>query len=90
MLRYARVQLRAHLPLHAQGYVCTTNDVLDVLLGVTADRGTIESVWADLEGMPDPETIRGYLNEQLRVHELDDLKPHVNAALASQVPPRVW
>jgi len=90
VLDHARTTLRTQLPVHAEGYVCTTDDLLHVLLGVAADRGTIESLCADLVGTPDPETIRGYLNDQLRVEDLPALEQRLNAALAQNVPARVW
>ena len=90
VLQHARTCLQAHLPLQADGYVCTTNDLLQVLLGVAVNRGTIEAICADLLGTPDPETIRRYLNAQLRVADLPALLDHVNAALADQIPERVW
>src|SRR5262249_20207255 len=40
-------------------------------------------------GTPDPHTIRGYLNDQLRVEELPELEQQLNAALAAEVPRRV-
>src|SRR3989441_11854588 len=89
VLHHAYSTLQEHLPLHAAGYACTTDDLLKVLLGVAVNRGTIESVCADLVGTPDPQTIRGYLNAQLRVEELPDLDRRLNAALAAEVPPRV-
>ena len=89
VLLHAQSCLQEHLPLHADGYVCTTDDLLQVLLGVAANRGTIESVCADLVGTPDPQTIRGYLKEQLCVEELPDLERRLNAALAAELPRRV-
>lgn len=89
VLRHARELLEEHLPLEAEGYTCTTEDLLNVLLGVAANRGTIESVCADLVGTPDAETIRTYFNEQLRVEDLPDLAKRVNAALAAEIPERV-
>jgi hypothetical protein len=89
VLQHALSTLHEHLPLHAEGYACTTNDLLQVLLGVAVNRGTIESVCADLVGTPDPQTIRGYLKEQLRLEELPDLERRLNAALAAELPPRV-
>jgi len=90
VLRHTRARLRDHLPLHADGYVCSTDDLLQVLLGVAVNRQTIEAICADLVGAPDPETIRHYLNAQLRVDELPALQQHVNAALAAAIPPHVW
>lgn len=90
VLQYTRETLEAHLPLHAEGYTCTTDDLFNVLLGVAAGRGTVESVCADLAGSPDAETIRGYLKEQLCVEDLPALAEDLNAALADEIPRRVW
>src|SRR5262245_50192360 len=89
VLHHAVNTLQEHLPLHADGYKCTTADLFNILLGVAANRGTIESVCADLVGTPDPQTMRGYFNEQLRVEELPYLEQQLNAALAAEVPRRV-
>lgn len=89
VLLHVRDRLHEHLPLHADGYVCNTEDLLAVLLGVAANRGTIESVCADLVGTPDPQTIRGYFKEQLTVEELPELEKGLNAALAAEMPRRV-
>jgi hypothetical protein len=89
VLQHAYSTLQEHLPLHAEGYTCTTDDLLKVLLGVAVNRSTIESVCADLVEMPDPQTIRGYLNAQLQVEELPELERRLNAALAAELPPRV-
>src|ERR687886_166244 len=90
VLHHARTHLRDHLPLQADGYVCTTDDLLQVLLGVAVNRATIEALCADLVGTPDPETIRRYLNAQLCVDELPALEQHLNAALAAAIPTHVW
>jgi len=90
VLQYTRETLQPHLALQADGYVCTTDDLFNVLLGVAAGGGTVESVCADLVGTADPETIRGYLNEQLCVEDLLDLAQQLNAALADEIPRRVW
>jgi putative transposase len=89
VLQHAYSTLQEHLPLHAAGYTCTTDDLLKVLLGVAVNRSTIEAVCADLAGTPDPQTIRGYFNTQLRVEDLPDLERRLNAALAAEVPSRV-
>lgn len=89
VLRHTQALLEEHLPLNADGYKCTTDDLFKVLVGVAATRGTIEAVCADLVGTPDPHTIRGYCNEQLCVEELPALEQQLNAALAAEVPRRV-
>jgi len=90
VLTHAREGLSKHLPLVAAGYKCTTDDLLNVLLGVAANQGTLESVCTDLVGTPDAATIRGYFNEELCVEDLPDLARRLNGALAEEIPPRVW
>jgi hypothetical protein len=41
-------------------------------------------------GTPDAATIHGYCNEELCVEDLPDLAQRLNAALADEIPPRVW
>ena len=88
VLRHAQDLLEEKLPLNAEGYKCTTDDLFKVLVGVAATKGTLEAVCADLVGTPDPHTIRGYFNEQLGVEELPELAQQLNAALAAEVPRR--
>lgn len=82
--------LKEHLPLEAEGYICTTDDLYNVLLGIAANRGTLQAVCTDWLGLADPETIRGYLNDQLRVEDLPTLQRQLNAALATQIPKQVY
>jgi putative transposase len=90
VLEHARSGLEEHLALKAAGYKCSTEGILDVLLGVAATQDTLESVCADLVGTPKPETIRRYLNEQLTAERLPELQQQLNEALAQEVPKRVW
>jgi hypothetical protein len=90
VLQYARETLEQHLSLEADGSTCTTEDLFNVLLGVAAGGSTVESVCADLMGIADAETIRGYLNEQLCVEDLPALQRRLNAALADEIPRRIW
>lgn len=89
VLDHARSGLQAHLPLSAEGYKCSTEDLLHVLLGVAAQGSTIESVCADL-AIAHPETMRSYLNKQLTIEALPELEHALNAALGAQIPSRVW
>lgn len=75
VLDHAQRLLEDHLPLKAEGYACTTDDLLKVLLGVATNMGTVEAVCADWVGSPDAETIRRYFKEQLR----EDLFSEPNA-----------
>jgi hypothetical protein len=89
VLQHAQDLLEEKLPLKAEGYKCTTDDLFKVLLGVAATKSTLEAVCADLVGTPDPQTIRGYFNEHLRVEDLPALEEQLNAALAAEVPRHV-
>ncbi len=90
VLEQAAQLLKEHLPLKADGYVCTTEDLINILLGVAANCGTVQALGSDLVNSPEPETIRGYLRAQLRVEDLPDLEQRMNAALGKKVPARVW
>lgn len=90
VLDNAHEVLKANLPLEAEGYVCTTDDLYNVLLGVAANRGTLEAVCADWLKIADPETVRGYLNAQLCVGGLPDLQRQLNAGLVAQIPKRIY
>src|SRR3990172_5431824 len=54
VLEYARGTLEPHLALEADGYTCTTADLFNVLLGVAAGRGTLESGCGDFVCAPPP------------------------------------
>ena len=90
VLTRAHDLLQEYLPLTAAGSCCTTDDLLNVLLGIAVNRGTLEAVCTDWLTAPDPETVRHYLNEQLCVEDLPELEQHLNAALRAEVPRRVW
>ena len=90
VLTHAREGLGQHLPLQAEGYKCTTDDLLNVRLGVAANRGRLEAVCRDLVGTPEAATIRNDFNEPLCVEDLPDLARRFNAALADEIPLRVW
>jgi hypothetical protein len=89
VLQHTQELLAEKLPLKADGYKCTTDDLFKVLVGVAATKSTLEAVCAELVGPPDPQTIRGYFNEQLRVEDLPVLEEQLNAALAAEVPVHV-
>jgi len=89
VLEYARQGLEAHLPLSAEGYKCTTDDLLHILLTAAARQCTIESTCAELESGPGAETVRQHLNEQLTAERLPELESRLNEALASQAPTRL-
>ena len=90
VLQHARTRLAQHLPLQADGYLCSTADLFNLLLGAAATRDSLESVCSDLIGAPNAATLRAYLNEQLRVEDLPALEKQLNAALAAEIPASVF
>lgn len=86
VLQHTQELLEEKLPLKADGYKCTTDDLFKVLVGVAATRSTLDAVCVELGGTPDPPTVRGYFNEPLRVEDLPKLEAQLNAALAAEVP----
>jgi hypothetical protein len=82
VLRRAQAVLEDHLPLEADGYCCTSQTLYQILIAAGVSKGTIESVCSQLALAPDGETVRGYLNDQLRVEDLPFIERGINAALA--------
>jgi putative transposase len=89
VLKQAQAVMEKHWPLEADGYACTSETLYQVLIGVAANKGTIESVCAEMADAPDGETIRGYLNEQLKVEDLPHLERRLNEALAANWPKKL-
>ena len=78
--------LREHLPLSADGYKLTTERLLDVLLHAAATGTSVEAACDSLLDTADANTVRSYLNEQLRSEDLPALEDLPNAALAVDLP----
>ena len=83
-------RLTTYLPLQVSGYECSAEVVFDVLVKAAVGGQTIEAVCNELDEMVDGETIRGYLNEQVRVDDLHRLEQRVNQALTAGLPRRIW
>ena len=81
VLQLARSRVGQFLPLQANGYACTTAQLLDVLLAVSVGKETIEQVCADLQIKVGAETIRGYFNQQFEVEKLSELQESINLGL---------
>ena len=82
-------RLGAYFPFPISGYDCTAEMVYDVLVKAAVTGQTIETVCHNLADMVDGETIRGYLNEQVRVDDLHRLERQVNQALVAGLPRRL-
>lgn len=80
--------LEHYFDLSADGYLCQTRDVWNILVSAAARCTYIETVCNDLSSAPDGNTVRGYLNEQLTPTIIRALQRACNHALASQLP--VW
>lgn len=89
VLTEIRRSLEQQVPLNAEGYECSTDDLYQVLLGASVGCSTIEAMCQELVGTPVGNTVRGYLNEQLCVEELPRLEEQFNQALAAQLPQRI-
>ena len=86
VLEHARERLQQHLKLKADGYICTTEQLFHLLLGVAATKNSLESVCSELETAPCAATVRGYLNEHFRLEQLPQLERALNQALARHLP----
>lgn len=89
VLHAAQATLEQHFDLHAEGSCCTTTTLYQVLIGVAVKRGTLTSVCREMPDGPEAETVRLYLDEQLKVAELPALERRCNRALAAQWPKRL-
>jgi hypothetical protein len=88
--REAVERLTTYLPLQVSGYECTAETVFDVLIKAAVTGQTIETACHDLDQVVAGETIRGYLNEQVKVDDLHSLEQQVNQALVPGLPRRIW
>ena len=75
-----------HLTLEANGYQCTTEMVMDVVMKASAERSSIEAACTDLEDVADSNTIREYLNNALVIDQMREQETEMNAALAEAIP----
>jgi putative transposase len=82
-------RLSTYFPLQVWGYECSPETVFDVLVKAAMTGQTIETVCNGLAKIVDGETIRGYLNEQVRVDDLHSLEQQVNQALVAGLPHRL-
>ena len=86
-VRYRTMQtLTKHLSLQAEGYLCTTEMVHDIVLKASAEQSSVEAVCTDLEHVADSNTVREYLNEALDIAQLRQQEAEINAALAESIP----
>lgn len=86
VLSQAQKTLEQNFAFETEGYFFTTEMLYQMLIAVGVNKGTITSVCSGMKHAPDEETVRLYINEQIRVEDLSDLERRFNAALASHWP----
>jgi hypothetical protein len=77
---------QTHLPLVANGYVCTSAMLYDVLMKAASENISIDAACRDLEQSASGNRIRELLNDQLSVGQLEQYEHQINEALASRLP----
>lgn len=77
--------IQDHITLSAEGYVCDTAMLVNVLIKAAVDQSSIGSACAELETVADSNTVREHLNQQLDVAELWQQEAEMNAALAANI-----
>jgi len=83
---YTLQTLKEHFEIKAEGYCCTTDMLLDVLIKASAECSSLEAVCADLEQVADSNTMREYINQALPVKKLRYQEEQVNQTLAHGIP----
>ena len=83
---YTLETMKEHFEIKAEGYCCTTDMILDVLIKASAECSSLEAVCADLEQVADSNTLREYINQALPVKKLRKQAEQVNQALADCIP----
>jgi hypothetical protein len=78
--------LKDHLTLETEGYRCTTEMTLNVLLKAAVDHSSLEAASAELEEVASGNRLREQLNQALDVGDLRQHECELNAALASAIP----
>lgn len=83
---YTLETLQKHLQIKADGYICHTEMILNVLIKASSETSSLEAVCADLAETADSNTIREYLNAALPIQELREQERQVNQALSNCIP----
>jgi hypothetical protein len=78
--------LQAHLSLKTEGWRCTTEQTLNILIKAVADRSSLEAVCTDAARLVDGNTLREQLNDALDGCHLREQEVEMNAALCATIP----
>jgi hypothetical protein len=79
-----------HLPFEADGYVCTSEMIYDVLMKAASEGISLDAACRDLADSATGNTIREIINEQLSVEQLRQDEDKINAALQARVPKQIF
>ncbi len=82
--------LEHNFDLSADGYLCKTRDLYQILLKAAANCTTIEATCNDSPEAPDSNTVRGYLKDQLPPTAIAELEEDCNQALYHHWPHWLW
>lgn len=83
---YALQVMKKHLKVEANGYICKTDMIYDMLLKASAECSSLEAVCADLQNVAGSNTQREYINLALPIKELSSQEERANQALAECIP----
>lgn len=78
-----------HLPLEANGYVCTRAMLYDVLMKAASENISIDAACRDLAHSASGNRIRELLNEQVSVEQLSQYEEQINQALVAHIPQQI-
>lgn len=78
--------VQTHLSLKTEGWRCTTEQTLNVVVKAVAEGSSLEAVCADAATLVDGNTLREQLHDALEVCQLRQQEAEMNAALCSAIP----
>ena len=78
-----------HLPFAADGYICTSEMIYDVLMKAATEGISIDAACRDLEQSVTGNTLRDVLNAQMSVEQLRRHEEELNAALSARIPKQI-
>lgn len=78
-----------HLPFEADGYICTSEMIYDVLMKAATEGISIDAACRDLEQSVTGNTIREFVNEQMSVTQLREHEDELNAAFSARLPEQI-
>jgi putative transposase len=79
-----------HLPFAADGYICTSTMIYDVLMKAATEGISIDAACRDLAQSVTGNTLRDVLNAQMSAERLRQHEAELNAALAARIPKQIY